>query len=395
MGRIRNFLSDNSRVIGWSVIGLAGLSWLMLYKLGTLTGGMSASEMTASSAAVGWHGIYHQSLYLPLEVVRSVDFVIFADHGQLLSRLPNALFGALAIISFACLIKLWHGTRTAVMATLLFGTSAWVLHVSRVVSFDVLYLWAIPTLLLVNVLLQKHATKAIVWFGSLFVWGLMLYIPGLVWLIGLSVYLQRDRLMEGWGHFNSVGLRFLATALIIVWIPLLVFDLIKFGGFMTWLGLPSHWVGPVAFIKEFVAVPVHLFVRGPRYPQIWLDSAPLLDVFTLVVCAIGIYFYATHFKASRTRMLGGFTVLGLILVGLGGPVGLSLLVPLLYVAVATGIAYLLHDWLQVFPNNPLARGLGIGLVCLAISLSCIYNLRAYFIAWPHNATTKVTFQYRR
>ena len=52
---------------------------------------------------------------------------------------------------------------------------------------------------------------------------------------------------------------------------------------------------------------------------------------------------------------------GVVLVGLGGPVGLSILVPLLYVAVATGLAYLLHEWLKVFPNNPLARGFGIGL----------------------------------
>jgi hypothetical protein len=93
--------------------------------------------------------------------------------------------------------------------------------------------------------------------------------------------------------------------------------------------------------------------------------------------------------------LGLFALAGLLLVGLGGPVGLSLLVPLLYVWAAAGIAYLTREWLQVFPNNPLARSLGLGLIVLAVGLGCIYNLRAYFVAWPHNQTTRVTFQSRR
>jgi hypothetical protein len=28
-------------------------------------------------------------------------------------------------------------------------------------------------------------------------------------------------------------------------------------------------------------------------------------------------------------------------------------------------------------------------------LSCLYNLRAYFVAWPHAATTQTTFRYHR
>ena len=395
MGRIRNFLSENSRVIGWSVLGLMGLSALMLYRLGSLTAGMSVTEINNSWLPVGWHGIYHQALYLPLNLVRSVDFVVFTDHGAFLSRLPNAFFGGLAVISFACLIKLWHGTRTAVMATLLFATSAWVLHASRLASFDVLYLWALPTLILINVLLHKYSQKALVWYGSLFIWGLMLYVPGLVWLIGLSVYLQRANIAVAWKHFGSFAGRFASIGLVVIWLPLLIFDFIKFGGLVTWLGLPNHFAEPITIIKQFVAVPIHLFIRGPRYPEMWLDAAPILDIFSLAMCIIGIYFYAKHPKAYRARLLGSFAVIGVLLVGLAGPVGLSLLVPLLYILIATGIAYLLHDWLKVFPSNPLARGLGLGLISLAIGLSCIYNLRSYFIAWPHNPTTHVVFQYRR
>jgi hypothetical protein len=78
--------------------------------------------------------------------------------------------------------------------------------------------------------------------------------------------------------------------------------------------------------------------------------------------------------------------------GLGGAAYLSLVVPLLYIFAATGIAYLLHEWLRVFPLNPVARKLGIGLVVVAVAVSCSYNLRAYYVAWPHNAATQTAFR---
>jgi len=395
MEKLGSYLGERRRLIGWSLLVIVGIGWLMLYKLGSLTGGLSAGESAAAVAPVGWHGIYHQPLDLPLKLVRSVVFALFPNHGQTLTRLPNALFGSLAIISFAWLVWLWHGTRTTILAGLLFASSAWVLHASRLASFDVLYLWATPTLLLLHVLLSRYSQKASIWYGSLLIWGMMLYVPGLVWLVAIEAWLQRAALKTAWQHFELWWQRLLYVLAGLVWLPLLVYGLTRHGNLINWLGLPSHWGSPVHLLKQFVAVPIHLFIRGPQYPDIWLGRAPVLDIFTLMACLAGIYFYVTHLKASRSRLLASFTLAGFILVGLGGPVGLSLLVPLLYVGAATGITYLLREWLSIFPNNPLARGLGLGLVALAVSLSCVYNLRAYFVAWPHNRATGSVFQYHR
>jgi hypothetical protein len=395
MKKMIRYLSQRGRLVGGLILVLAGLSWLLLYKLGSLTGGLSSGELASAVAPVGWHGIYHQPLDLPLKLVRSVVFVLFPDHGQTLTRLPNVLFGGWAIISFAWLIRLWHGTRTAVLAGLLFATGAWTLHASRLASFDVLYLWAMPTLLLVHVLLNRYREQVLVWYGSLIIWGLMLYIPGLVWLLIIEIWLQRATLRNGWQHFKRWWQRLLYLLTGLVWLPLLILDLTRPGNLRTWLGLPPHFTTPLHAIKLFLAVPVHLSIRGPQYPDIWLGRAPVLDVFTLAACLAGIYFYVTHLKAARSRLLGLMAVVGAALVGLGGPVGLSLLVPLLYVGAATGIAYLLREWLRIFPNNPVARGLGLGLIAIAVSLGCVYNLRAYFVAWPHNQATRVVFQQRR
>lgn len=386
------YISERARLLAWLILAAAGLGWLMLHKLGSLTGGLSSGEVTAATAPVGWHGIYHQPLYLPLNIVRSIVFYASPAHGQMLTRLPNAVFGALAILAFFWLVKLWHGTRTAVMAGLMFACGAWILHASRLASFDVLYLWATPTLLLTHVLLHRYKDYRLVWYGSLIAWGLLIYVPGMVWLVLAEIYLQRADLAAAWRAANRFWLRAAYLLLGLIWLPLLGLYIRHLDNLLYWLGWPAS---PRHLLKQFAAVPVHLFVRGPQYPDIWLARAPILDIFALAACAIGIYFYLTHINAARSRLLAVMALLGFILVGLGGAVSLSLLVPLLYVAAATGIAYLLREWLGVFPNNPLARGLGIGLVSLAVALSCFYNLRAYFIVWPHNQATQTVFKYHR
>lgn len=395
MKKPSGFWNENLSLFSWAVLGVLLVAAVLLYQLGSLPGGLSASEAATAVAPVGWHGIFQDPLYLPLKLVRSAIYYLAPGHGQLLTRLPNAFFGGLAMASLSLLILLWHGRRTALLTGLLFATSAWVLHVSRLASFDVLYLWAVPTMLLLQLLLHRYGERSAVWYGSLLTWGLLLYVPGLVWLVAAQIFLQRKLVVRSWQHFNRWWQRLLAILSGLIWLPLLAIDFTRHGQLIHWLGLPEHLAPVGTLAKQFLAVPVHLFVRGPQYPDMWLDQAPLLDIFTLAVCGLGIYFYASHWRSSRTKSLATLILLGTVLVGLGGPVGLSLLVPFLYIAAATGIAYLLRDWLKVFPLNPLARGLGIGLVSLAVLASCTYNLRSYFIAWPHNNATKSVFRYHR
>lgn len=395
MPRLPGVIARNRRLIGWVLAIAAVLAWLLLYMLGNLTGGMSRDELSAVAAPVGLHAIYADPSYLPLKLVRAVTFFSFPDHGQTLSRLPNAIFGGLAMLSFAGLVRLWYGTRVAALAGAMFAFGAWTLHVSRLASFDVLYLWALPMLLFSHFLLRKYYRHTAVWFGSVVVWGLLLYIPGLVWFVLVDIWLQRKYVAAGWRHAQAWWRRVLFALLSILWLPLLAVDLARQGSLLTWLGSPAHFGSAGAIARDFAAVPVHLFIRGPEDPQLWLGRLSLLSVFALVLCILGIYFYATHRKSRRSWYMAVLALLGFILVGLGGPVSLSLLVPLLYVAAATGLAYLLSQWLKTFPNNPFARGLGLGLIIFAVALSCVYNYRAYFIAWPHAQEVKATFQYSR
>lgn len=95
------------------LLGLVILIFLLIFRLGNLVGGMSQSEIIASKTSYGWHGIYNSVIYLPLKVLRSIDFKLFKDHGQTLTRLPNIVFGFLSVISFSYIVYIWHGKEQA------------------------------------------------------------------------------------------------------------------------------------------------------------------------------------------------------------------------------------------------------------------------------------------
>jgi len=391
-----SFWGENRRIFILFLIFALAIIAVYLYRLGTLTRGISAAEAQTSIRVVGVHGIYHSPLYLPINIFRSIIFKLSITHGALLTRLPNVLFGLATIASFSWLIWLWHGRRIAIFSTILFATSAWTLHVSRIATYDILYLWGITTLLLVNALLQQKTIKSYVWYSIFLLAGLLLYIPGLIWFLLITVVFQRQTIKKIW--INDFGLwwqRTIAIVLFVIWLPLLGLNFIRSGQIVTWLGLPTKYSSLTHMSKEFIAVFVHLFVRGPMYPDLWLAKAPILDIFTLLVCLVGIYFYIKNWQSRRSRLLAAFFAVGVVLVSLGGPVVLSVLVPICYVFAATGLTYVLREWLLVFPRNPFARSLGITLVTIAVLISGVYNLRAYYVAWPHNNNTYSVFIYHR
>jgi hypothetical protein len=222
---------------------------------------------------------------------------------------------------------------------------------------------------------------------------LLLTIPGFVWLVAADIFLQREVISEGWQQHKKVWQRFLGILLLLIWLPLVIKNIRHADQAKLWIGLPARFPGVLKLLKQFIAVFVHIFFRGPQYPSLWVGKAPLFDAFTLVMSLIGIYFYATHYKSSRSRLLATMFVISTILIALGGAVSLSLDVGLIYVMAAMGIAYMLHNWAKVFPRNPLAKSIGIGLLTLAVAVSCAYNIRSYFVAWPLNPATKGSFSY--
>jgi len=312
--------------------------------------------------------------------------------GATVSRLASVGFGILTLAAFAYILRRWYGVKTAIYGTLLFACSAWFLHISRFAGNDILYLWAIPALLALQILWERQSNKLLTRLAVAIGFAMLLYIPGIVWLILLSIGLQPQLIAKGWNEIEKPRSRLIVLGLLIALLVPLAWASIRTPSLLqTWIGLPHTFDQPINVVKPLGLSLTYLFYRGPGEPTIWLDRLPVLGVFGIVSFLLGVVFYIRHIAAPRTRQLLGLFVVGAVLFALQGPVTYSIVIGLVYLIVTGGIGYLLHEWLHVFPRNPLARGLGFGLLGIVIALACAYHLRSYFIAWPHNTATRSAF----
>lgn len=367
---------------------------LLLVRLGTLLDGLSASEV-ASHTAISWHSTLQNPLYLPLLFIRCIAYSLEPHTSIFILRLPSAILGLATIFFFWRVLRNWYGSKASLYGTALFTVSAWFLHVSRLATTEVVYLLLLPLLIWAGIALQRSAKKPAIFYTSLLLYALALYIPGAVWLVLASAAWSSGSLLEGWRQLAKWWKRLLAVLLSAIVVSPLIYSVIQTPSLVReWLGAPAHFQPVTTIAKNFLLIFNHLFIQGAGTPNLWLGKLPILPVFTSIVFIIGVYFYAQHWQAPRSRLILALAIISAALIALGGPVQISVIVPLVYIVAIAGIAYLLHVWLKIFPINPLARGLGIALVSIAVSLTCYYNFRQYFIAWPHNPKTKTAFQNR-
>lgn len=378
----------------FAVVGLLIAAGLYLVRLGSTPAHMSTNELQTFQNNHSLHAILHNPLNAPYNVV---DYILLhiPGHTYGVARLTSVLFALLAICLFFTIMMRWHGKRTAWMATILFATSGWLLHIGRLGTADIL--WIIIPLLLILLSswlarTQLHGRALIVVAVIL---GLMLFVPAAIWFVIAFILLTFKDLVR---HRKEavVWQKLVAGAIILLLTATLVFLLHRSPQSSSlireWAGIPLVLPSYVSMLKVWVSsIALYPFFRGPAVPELWLGHTPILDVFTATMCLLGAYFYLTHFKNLRTRLLAVLVIVGSVLTALNGPAAMSFIVPVLYLIAATGITYLLHQWLTVFPRNPVARFAGIMFIVIAIASAVSYHMISYFVAWQHSPDTVATF----
>ena len=388
---VRTFVTRYWR-LGVLIAGIVALSSILYGRfIGSLTGGVSPEEVTTLGTYSSFHAIIDNPLHAPLKLVAWALWHL-PFHTAAALRVPFALFAIFSLVAFGYVLKRWYGIRMAVLGVILLGTSSWLLHVGRIALFDISFLWAGTTLIALHVLFHAHCDRRIVRF----IWILgnlaLLFVPGMVWLIALNIILQRDDILDSWDEMTSLWERIAHPTFIIIGFALIGLALYRMPHIgLDWLGAPHAWSDWQAMLKRLGNDVAYFIVRGPHHPTLWLGRLPILDAFGMVMLVTGLVFYAQHLRSFRTILIGSLLAAEAVLIAVSGTIPISLMVPLVYAVIVGGMAYLLHFWLKVFPRNPLARGLGIALIGLLVAGSSAYNLRSYFIAWPHNSETRATF----
>lgn len=383
----RNYIRTHWQIMLWYAGMFILLSGVLFWQLGSLIPGYSVNELAAYETGLNLSKLMDNPFNAPFVIaVKGASYLV--HDGLLATRLVAVGCGLLVLGAFAALLRHWHDNTTAILGTLLFGLSAWFLHVARLGTPEVLQ-FGIFLLVAVGFWLRRTnhwlaLTACFVLVASL------LYVPGMIWFIAVGLIWQ-------WKTIDAVFKKHLITVSIAA--LALLASLIPLGWSMyknhvlikSWLGLPQTWPAPLEILDNITKVPYHLFVHNGANAETWLGTAPILDVFALSMFLLGVYLYLRYGKLLRTRV---FIILGITLTALmaiGGSATFTVIMPFVYLVVAGGLAYLLGQWFKVFPRNPLARSLGwIGISTL-VGLSCSYQLTHYFVGWPNVTATHETF----
>ncbi len=369
------------------------------FRLGSLTGGLSVAEMQLRMQTIAdqisLHGILHDPFFLLYKLgLYILQFIPL--HGGASLRSISALLGLAGIIGFYWIVRIWYTRRLAVLATILFASSSWLLHLARYASIDSSYLFLF-VILAAWTWVKRGSYNRLAFVFALFMTIIGLYIPGFIWFIIPAVIWQRKTIRAA---LRKLPLPILIPSVLFglaLLVPLAV-SLIAPSPHVTTLsnvrellGLPNDLPTIRHFISNLLTIPLQVLVISPSNSLLSVGRLPLLDIFTSAMVLIGAIHLGFNYKLDRSKIIFTILIIGSLLIALGGPVHISLLLPFLYLMAAEGIGYLLKEWLTIFPRNPYARSLGVVVISLAVAVSCTFQLASYFIAWPHTDIVKSSF----
>lgn len=330
----------------------------------------------------------------PVNAPYTVPVHILGDLTDSMLQAGRAVSVLYALFATACLfyvLKKWFNIRMATVGSLLFITSSWLLHVSHTASPIILMVFAPLACLAAFTWLirtKKYKIFAILTFVAAL--GFAAYVPYMPWilLVTLAVLLiqERDKIKEiepwQWLAGSAFYLALIAPLVVGVFKDPTITKVL--------LGIPATLPTVSVYFSNMANLVLAPFFRSPFLPELHLGRLPLLDIFSTTMFLLGVYYYAKRITNRRSIILFVSFALLVLIIPLSPVYMLSatILMPLIYICVISGIVELLKQWFSYFPRNPLARSLGVGLVVVAIGFTSFYHLERYFIAWPNTPDTK-------
>jgi len=356
------------------------VGWLSFYRLQSLSPNLNSNEIATISQSQHLKQILNNPVNAPYKLLQ---FVIqhYTNHTIFLERLVSVVVGLLILGTFYLVLRMRYRYYVAVFGCALLGSSTWFLYTARLATADIT-LMGIIILIWVGQLLNQAKHEMLVTFFAVLICGSLLYVPGMFWFLLFGFLWQQSfltRLLDSLAAWFRVLVVFLGVGLVT---PLCYAAVHKPMLLESIAGLPSHFLSPFSYARNLLEVPTNLFLRGPGNPSQWLGRLPVLDVFITVMFALGLYCYWVQRRLDFPKLVVGALIVGTILISSGGPLMITVLLPLVYLVAAGGIAELLQEWFGVFPRNPLARAVGVGLLTIAVIAAGYYQSFRYFVAWP-------------
>lgn len=389
--KLRTYLISNWKTsAGYAAIFLL-IGGALYWQLGSLLPGYSEAELQTYHAGINFKTIFENPVYAPFTV--ATHLLLFLTEGNLvITRLVATLGGLLTLGAFTLLVRSWHDNTTAMLATLLFGLSAWFLHVSRSGTPEVL-LFGVFLLAAAGFWLRRTNSWVALSVCFILVTAL-LYVPGMIWFVVFGIIWQWktiDRVFKK--HLLAVSAGTLGMLVALFPLGLALYknhSLIR-----PMLGLPENLPSLATMFRNILEVPYHFLVIGEKNPAMWLGTAPIFELFSLILLLFGTYLYFKKIKLMRTPLFISIFIITTVLIALGGGISFTVILPFAYIIIAAGLSNLLSRWFMVFPRNPIARSIGWGSIAIVMVLVLSFHINHYFVGWPHAKATAEVYRIQK
>lgn len=392
MKTAKKWISTNWLLVCAYGLGLTAVLTILWARLGSLVPGLSPTEVSQYGSTAMTKTVLENPLYLPQKILQLTGYVFGLDPVIAL-RGASTVLGILVLVALYYVLKAWYSQRIALLGSILLLTSGWFLHVARHGSTAASYMCLFLAFACI-VWVQKSRASALSVLASATVLLALLYTPGMIWFVVPLVAWRAKWILQRLGMQKPLVIAFCVLGGVLAITPLILALTAQPGLVRTYLGLPESWPSIVTVLGQIVAVPFHIFARNTLGYELQLSSLPLVSWFTGAMFAIGTYAYFFKRRLDRTWTLVYIFAAGTILIGLGGNVQVSLLLPFVILVATGGIALMLQQWFTVFPRNPFARTMGLALILIAIGTTAYYGTSKYFVAWSNAPETKRVFQHK-
>lgn len=385
LGRITALFNNPKRSIPL-VAGVLGAALLLLLVRLLSHVPYAAYEQAQRLGSANLSAIKEDALYAPIKALQ-LGILKYTENDAYI-RLASVAVAVVAAWLLYAMVRKWHTRRVSLLTSAMFISSTLYLQLGRSANLEVLYLTVLPLLLLICMwLLNKQNNKKLPLAGLLL--GFALYIPG-TWLFVVLGAIFLRKIIIRTIKTMSWKIRLASAGTILVVIAPLIYSLASNPtNIVTWLGFNKDQELTISAIGQHVLdIPNQLFFNGIDNPATWLHGTPIFEIVSVAMIIMGLYAYRAGFYPAREKLVFGSIIVSVLLIGLGNVATIALLVPVLYIVIANGLAYMLQSWFAVFPKNPVARPLGIALLTIVVIASCSYQLQRYFVAWPQADATQ-------
>lgn len=362
---------------------------LFLFRLGTLTPGLSQVEITTYNETRGFQQIVTNSVNAPYKSTVFVATKIANNTFGL--RLVGALIAVLSVGIFYFLALKFFSQTVSLITTLLFAASSLLLGVGRLATPTVMLL-TILALITAGYFVRFSKRQDIAWICLLIIVGLGLYVPSFFIIILCAAIFELGRGRKSFENLSSTTIVVCSIVISLLLAPLVVNVIQEPYLWRDYVGLPENIASPLIMLKDTANAFLSIFIMSPENPVYWLGRQPILDICSAALFLFGGYHIVKNKKLDRFWLLLGSLLVIIIWAGVSSnQLFIVSALPILYLIMGFGLTELITRWYAVFPRNPIARSVGLSLVLIAVILTINFHIQRYFVAWPNNSSTKQTF----